>query len=136
MYYLSIFIAVLGGVIYHASMKVVPKTLNPFFSLAVIYFFAFVLSFIAMLFSTDGSRSLQDVSLRLLAPAIGVFGVELGFLLAYRVGWNVGYTSLVANGLCVLALLPISVLVMHQGLSFQKVAGIIVTFIGMALLIK
>ena len=136
MYYTSILIALVGSVIYHTSMKSIPKELNPFFGLAVIYFLAFIISIVAMFCWPDGSRRISDLQFGVGGVALGVLGIEMGFLLAYRAGWHVGYTALMVNVLSVLILLPIAIVFMKQGVTILKLAGIVLSVAGLAMLMK
>ena len=134
--FFGLLIAVAGSVIYHLSMKKLPTGLNPFFSLSAIYLGALILSLLGMLVYSDGSRQLADLKLSMIGIALGVIGIEAGFLLAYRAGWNVGYTALAVNALSVLLLLPVAMLVMKEDVSITKMIGIVLCLGGLSLLLK
>lgn len=135
--YLSAFlIAVSGCVTYHLAMKQIPANLNPFFALSVAYLIAFILSMLGVLVYPDGSRQLTDLRWSVFGVALGIIGIEAGFLLAYRAGWNVGYAALAVNVLSTLLLLPIAILVIKQGLSVSKLTGVLLCSIGLSLLLK
>lgn len=57
--------------------------------------------------------------------------LELGFLLAYRCGWNVGTASIISTVIVTLLLVPIGLIVFHEGISAKNIVGIILCVIGM-----
>ena len=135
MYYLAIIIAAAGTFIYHLSMKKLPQGLNPLFSLAIVYFMAFALCLSGMMLWPTGSKQLQ-APWSMLGIALGIIGIELGFLLAYRTGWHVGYAGITVNAISVLLLLPIAILFFKQGLTFEKIFGIVFCLAGLFFLMR
>jgi drug/metabolite transporter (DMT)-like permease len=136
MYYLALVITAIGAVIYHLSMKQLPPNLNPFFPLAVAYLGALGLCGLGLWLWPEGSRSWHDLRPSVAGVALGVVGIELGFLLAYRAGWNVGYAALAANAGAALVLAPVACLVFKEDFGWQKIAGMILSLAGMFLLMK
>jgi len=135
-YYATLGIAVLGSLTYHLAIKQAPANLNPFFALAVVYALALVLCLIGLAFYPDGSRALRDLRPSVAFVALGVVGIEVGFLLAYRAGWNVGYASLLVNAIGALVLLPIAIYWFKEGVSAAKLGGAALCLAGLALLVK
>lgn len=135
-YYLAILIAVAGNLTYHIAIKQAPTNLNPFFALAVAYFAAFVLCLVGIALYPEGSRALRDLRPSIFWVALGVVGVEVGFLLAYRLGWNIGYASLLVNVLATLVLLPITIYFFKEGVSAAKFGGVALCLAGLALLVR
>ncbi|GGX88902.1 hypothetical protein [Vogesella alkaliphila] len=136
MYFTTLLVAVAGSVTYHLSLKRLPDTLNPFFSLAVIYSLALLISLAGMALYPTGSRSLGQLNWSLLGAALGVIGIEVGFLLAYRAGWSVGYTALSANVLTTLMLLPLGYLLYREQPTLARLGGMLLCSSGMWLLLR
>ncbi|MGE5454724.1 MAG: hypothetical protein ACM3O9_05965, partial [Methylocystaceae bacterium] len=67
---------------------------------------------------------------------VAIVGLELGFLLAYRVGWNISLGSLVANSIVALALIPIGILLYHEGFEINKIIGVVLCLAGLILINK
>lgn len=136
MYLLSLAIATTGAVVYHLSMKQLPENLNPFFPLAAAYVGALALCLIGLWLWPTGSRSLSALRPSVAGVAIGVVGIEVGFLLAYRAGWNVGYAALAANAASALVLAPLACLIFKEQFTFNKAAGMALCLAGILLLVK
>ena len=93
MYYLSITIAILASAVYHFSQKATPRGVNPPISLMVTYGIALVLT--ALLLYVMPAKGGLWAEIRRLnwasyLLAIAIVGLEVGFLLVYRGGWNIG----------------------------------------------
>jgi drug/metabolite transporter (DMT)-like permease len=131
-YYPSLGIVVIGTVIYHLSIKQVPKGANPFFSLLIAYLAAAALCAVLLL----GASGEKTVSRANFGVALGVLGIEIGFLLAYRAGWSVGSASLTANVLSALILLPVGFFLYAEKLTLQRGIGVALCILGLALVVK
>ena len=136
MYYLALSIAIVSAACYHLSMKMLPGTVNPFLPLVAAYAMALVLCLIGLALWPEGSRSLSALRPSVFGVALGVVGIEIGFLLAYRAGWNVGYAALVANVCSTIILLPVGLIYFREQITPQKFAGVVLSLAGLALLIK
>lgn len=135
MYLSALLLAVAGSVIYHLSLKHVPQAVNPFLTLAVSYGLAMLLCLVGMLFS-PGSRSLLAVNWSSSGVALGILGIELGFLLAYRAGWQMGVASLSANVISTLVLLPLGFLLFREQPSLLRLGGAMVSLTGLWLMLQ
>jgi drug/metabolite transporter (DMT)-like permease len=141
MYLISISIATLSIVVYHLAMKKLPEGSNPAGVLALIYFFAFLLSCLLMFVwkSPETLNPLQivksDPKLLIFCVVLGVavVGIEGGFLLAYRAGWSPVWAPLVANAFGSAVMIPISMYFLREGISAAKVIGAIFCFVGVYL---
>jgi len=136
MYYTSLLLAVAGSVIYHLSMKQTPQNLNPFFTLAISYGAALLLCLIGLALEPAGSTRLTDLNWSVGGLALGIVGIETGFLLAYRAGWNLGYASLGSNALATMVLLPLGYWLFREHLSMARLSGAALTLGGLWLMMK
>ncbi len=135
-YYLAMLFAVVGSVIYHLCIKKIPSTVNPFFTLFVAYMGAAALCLVGLLAMGEGRRDLAAISPWHFGLALGVVGIEIGFLLAYRVGWQVGYAAISVNVLTTMILIPLGVLTYQERFTLQKAGGLAACIFGLVLLIK
>lgn len=71
-----------------------------------------------------------------LAIALAVVGIELGFLLAYRAGVNVGSAALAVNVCSALVLIPLGLWLFKEHLTPAKLAGVALSLGGLALVLK
>lgn len=130
-------IAIVATVGYHLVLKVTPAPVNPFLSLAVSYLIGATL-FIAIYATMPGSTSLRE-SLQVLnwtaiALAVTVVGLDVGFLLLYRSGFNVSFGQLVTQSAAALLLLLLGVAFFREKLSLANIGGILLCVVGLWLI--
>lgn len=134
-----ILIVVGANTLYHICAKSTPEGISPFASLALTYLVAGIVSFI-MFFLTSGQKNiLQEMAKAnwatyLLAASI-VF-LEFGYILVYRVGWQVSVASLVCNIAVAVILLFAGVLLYKEVITFRQMAGILICGVGLFLVSK
>lgn len=124
---------------YNLSQKSTPEKVNPFLTLLVTYLTAAILTIIASLFyKTDRGffESIKDLNWTSIALGISIVGLELGYLLAYRAGWNISVGSLVANIILAIILIPIGILFFKEGFGLNKIIGVAFCIFGLVLVNK
>ncbi|MBC8060328.1 MAG: EamA family transporter [Clostridiaceae bacterium] len=139
MYVFSIFLIIASNVLYNICQKSTPKSVNPFTSLLVTYLTATLLTVIAFKFNkTDKGflDSLKELNWTSFVLGISIVGLELGYLMAYRAGWNISVGSLVANIFLAILLIPIGILFFKEGFEFNKILGVAFCFLGLLLINK
>ncbi len=132
-------IAAVGNAIYHLGQKTLHPGANPMILLMAVYAVAFGLAALAAPFfqNTAGiSWKAQVFSWPVLVLGAGVLLIEIGFLLAYRVGGGLQWSGVAVNAVSALILLPIAILFFREGFSWLRVLGILMTLAGMALLTR
>lgn len=137
MYIFSIVLVVVSNVMYHLCQKSTPQKANPFSALIVTYLTAAFVSFIAFHFyKTDKGlfQSFKDLNWTSIALGFCVIGLEFGYLMAYRAGWNISVGSLVANIFLALILIPAGILFYKEGFDFNKILGAIFCIAGLVLI--
>src|SRR5262249_33309413 len=102
-------LAVAGSLVYHASAKSIPRSLDPTAALLGLYGTALAGSAIAYALLRSGPATLELS--RFWHPTVAMVGlgalmIELGFLLAYRAAWPVSVASVVTNAMVAVLLLP------------------------------
>lgn len=72
------------------------------------------------------------------SPALGmaIVGLEFGYIMAYRAGWNISVGSLVANIILALALIPVGIFFYQEGFGLNKILGAILCIAGLILINK
>lgn len=139
MYVFSIILIVASNILYNVCQKSTPENANPFSSLLVTYLIAALITAITfLLFYTDKSlvQSFEDLNWTSIALGVSIVGLEFGYLMAYRSGWNISEGSLVANILLAIMLIPIGILFYKEGFAFNKIVGVVFCMIGLVLLNK
>lgn len=139
MYFFPIFLVITSNVIYNVCQKSTPQSANPFSALLVTYLTAALLTLIAFPFyKTDKSffQSFSDLNWTSYALGAAIIGLELGYLLAYRVGWNISVGSLVANIILAIMLIPIGILFYKEGFAVNQIIGVVFCLVGLILINK
>jgi drug/metabolite transporter (DMT)-like permease len=139
MYVFSIILIVLSNILYNVCQKSTPESVNPFTALLVTYFTAAMLTAIAFLVNSADKTLLQSVkelNWTSLALGVSIVGLEFGYLMAYRSGWNISVGSLVANILLAIMLIPVGIIFYKEGFGFNKLFGVVFCLIGLFLINK
>ena len=63
-----------------------------------------------------------------------MLGIEFGYLLMYRAGWNLGIAAVLTTVLASLILVPVAVFVFKDKISWVNIAGIFVCLVGLVML--
>lgn len=135
-YYLSIALTVTSNVLYHVFLKLVPHHVHPFFSLIITYLVAAGATSVIYFFSpqklsvVDHIRELNWASYAL---GLSIIGLEVGFLLAYRSGWDISMAGLVSSTAVAVMLIPIGVFFFRETVSMVNIIGILLCLVGLAL---
>jgi multidrug transporter EmrE-like cation transporter len=78
----------------------------------------------------DAFRQLNWASFGL---ALAIAGLEFGFLLAYRAGWEVSLSAIVVNVAASLLLIPIGLFFFREKLTPVNLLGILVCILGLVM---
>ena len=130
-------LAVVSTFGYHLVIKLTPGAVNPLVSLAVTYATVTVLFAAAAVLVPDGvplRESLRQVNWTALALAATIVGLDLGFLLLYRSGFDLSLGQLVTQSVAALMLIIVGVAAFRERLSLANVAGIALCIVGLWLI--
>lgn len=136
MFYGAIALTVLSNVLYHLFQKTISPNVNPLLSLAVTYLVAAGATVLLLpMFPLQGALGAELRKLNWASVGLGavIVGLELGFLLAYRAGWNLNLASLVANTTVALLLIPLGLLVFKEQLTPLNMLGVVLAIAGLIL---
>lgn len=136
MFYAAIALTVVSNVLYHLFLKVTPSQVNPMLSLMVVYLVAALVSLGLLPFfplQETFLTELRRVNWASIGVGAAIVGLELGFLLAYRLGWNISLAGLVSNVAVGAVLLPVGLLLFRERLTAVQVVGIVVCAAGLIL---
>jgi drug/metabolite transporter (DMT)-like permease len=136
LFYLSFLIAVLSSVLYHVFQRAISPQVNPVISLLVTYITAFggtlLLLFIFPLRKSIAS-AIGQVNWASVALGVAIVGLEIGFLLAYRAGWDISVTGIATNVAAALVLVPTGLLIFRERPSTINLAGVVVCIFGLVM---
>jgi len=137
LFYFSIILAICSSAFYHFTAKSTPANVNFTISLLVTYAVAFIATLLTFpLFPVqDGvTTELKKLNWASVGLAIAVVGIEFGFLLVYRSGWNLGIAAVLVNVVASLILVPVAIFVFKDKISWVNVLGIFVCLAGLVML--
>lgn len=137
LFYFSITLAIFSSALYHFSAKSVPSNINFAISLVVTYAVALVVTIITtLLFPAENGLAfeLKQLNWSSFLLAIAIVGIEFGFLLTYRAGWNLGIAAVLVNVVASLILVPAAIYVFKDKISWINIAGIFVCLAGLMML--
>jgi len=66
--------------------------------------------------------------------AFSIVGLEIGYLLAYRYGWNVSTAALLSNTCATMMLIPIGLLFFKETHSLINYMGIVICIVGIIMM--
>jgi drug/metabolite transporter (DMT)-like permease len=138
-HFLPIAMIVFGGALYHVAQKSVPKAVNPFAAIIIAYAIGISLGVIGLAFDRSGGSlldSVKDSNWAVVALGAGALIIEVGFLQAYRAGWNVSVASVITSVSVAVILIPIGMFVFKEHLSLRSAAGIACCLLGLYLITK
>jgi multidrug transporter EmrE-like cation transporter len=137
LFYFSITLAIASSAFYHFVAKSTPSNVNFTVSLLVTYAVAFVVTLLGFFFfpATNGVTSeLKQLNWASIGLAIAIVGIEYGFLLTYRTGWNLGIAAVLVNVVASLILVPVAIFFFKNEISSVNILGILVCLVGLVML--
>lgn len=140
LYYASITIAIASNLFYYIIQKSTPENANPILSLAVTYFTAMVTCIVVFPFYPNNGQtigeSLKKLNWTSITLGVAIVGLEMGFLLAFRSGWNLSTAGIFANVVVAIILIPVGLMFFKETLRPINIAGIILCITGLILMTK
>ena len=124
---------------YHFTQKSISSAANPMVSLIVTFSTAGVASLVLLpLFLGQATVKQEVAKLNWASVVLGltIVGVDVGYLLLYRSGWNLSLASVFCGAMVALVLLPLGVLVFRERLSVSNRLGIVLALAGVYLITR
>ncbi|MCB0117793.1 MAG: hypothetical protein H6634_08295 [Anaerolineales bacterium] len=136
LFYFSITLAIASSTLYHFVAKSTPANVNFTVSLLVTYGVAFTMTLFTFFFFPTKSvmGELKLLNWASVGLAAAVMGIEFGYLLMYRAGWNLGIAAVLVTVMASLILVPVAVFVFKDKISWINLAGILVCLVGLIML--
>lgn len=133
-YIWPIVLVVLSNVVYQICAKSVPESIDPFASLTVTYSVGAVFSAVMYFILNRHGNLLHEYTK--LNPVPFIFGIilvglEVGFIYAYKAGWQVSTVSIVQSSFLAVALLFVGYLLYREQLTWNKLAGAAICLVGL-----
>lgn len=133
----SIITVIISGVMYHLCQKAISHDTHPLVSLIITYTIAIVLSCAAFsLFPLKHgiTESVRQAGWATYVLGLAIFGLEAGYLLAYRYGADLSSTAIYTNAAIAVLLIPVAMIMFRENMSLSRITGIILCIIGFILI--
>lgn len=137
LFYVSITLTIVSSALYHISQKEIPAVANPIVSIIVTYLVSLALCGALLYFVPPRNgfvAALGDLNWSSYVLALAIVGLEAGFLLVYRAGWNLGLAAVWVNVAASLILVPVALLYFRDKLNWINIVGILVCLVGLVML--
>lgn len=133
-YVWPIALVVLSNTVYQICAKSVPNGMNPFASLTITYLVGAAASgilFIAL--GTEGNLVKEYGKLNWAPFVLGIVivGLEVGWIYAYKAGWQVSTGFIIQSAFLAAALLLVGYFLYHEALTWNKLVGVAICLIGL-----
>ena len=132
-------LVILSNIVYQICAKSVPDAIHPLASLTVTYAVAAVICGVLYAIMSDGGNLLKEYSHLNWAPVvlgIVIVGLEVGFIYAYKAGWQISMASIVQSCFLAVALLVVGRLLYKEPITANKLAGMLICLFGLYLINK
>ncbi len=135
-YIWPIALVVFSNTVYQICAKSVPGGMNPFASLTITYLVAAASSAL-LFFLLGGSGLAKEYAKTNWAPfvlGIVIVGLEVGWIFAYKAGWQVSTGFIVQSAVLAGALLLVGWLLYHEAITWNKLLGVAICLVGLIFL--
>lgn len=136
-YIWPIALVVLSNTLYQICAKSVPEGMNPLASLTVTYLVGAAVSCALYFILNRNANLLREIRLTNWAPivlGIVIVGLEVGFIYAFRAGWQISMAQIVSSAVLAVILIFVGYLLYHEAITWNKIVGIIVCLAGLVLI--
>lgn len=136
-YIWPIALVILSNTLYQVCAKSVPEGMNPLASLTITYLIGAVLSCALYCILNRDANLFREIRLTNWAPivlGIVIVGLEVGFIYAFRAGWQVSVAQIVSSAVVAVMMIFVGYLLYHEAVTWNKIVGIIICLAGLVLI--
>lgn len=129
-----IVLIVFSNIVYQICAKGVPKDMDTFASMTITYLVGAVCSALVFFMMNKNGSLIEEYHKMNLAPillGVSVVGLEVGFIYAYKIGWQVSTASLVQSAILSVALLFVGAFLYHESINISKLLGAVLCLVGL-----
>ena len=126
-------LAIVTTVGYHLVMKLTPAAVNPLLSLAASYTLGAAVFLACYALAPDAPplrEALKPLNWTVFALAAMVVGLDVGFLMLYRSGFDVSLGQIVTQSAAALVLLIAGVALFREKINLANLAGVALCVVG------
>ena len=136
-YVWPIALVVLSNIVYQICAKSAPGDMDPLASLTVTYLVGALASGALYFLLHRGGNLLREYRALNWAPfvlGVVIVGLEVGFIYAYRAGWQVSRAQIVQSAVLAVCLVFVGALLYREHITWTKLAGVAICLVGLVFL--
>lgn len=125
---------VLSNTVYQICSKSIPADVHPLASVAMTYMVGAAAATVLYLVLSKGGNIIKEFShLNWASYVLGlvVIGLEVGFLFAYRAGWQVNTAATVQGAFLAISLIIVGYVLFKEPVSASKLIGVAFCLLGL-----
>ena len=133
-YLWPLILIVTANTAYQICAKSVPQNIDPYLSLIITYLMAALGSavlFFAMSRDVNVLTELGKLNWASFVFGLVLVGLEVGFIFAYRAGWQVSTLSIVQSAFLAITLIVVGFLLYKESITWSKVIGVVIVLVGL-----
>ncbi|MDD6729003.1 MAG: EamA family transporter [Eubacteriales bacterium] len=133
-YIWPIVLVLFSNTVYQICAKSVPDNVSPFATLTVTYFVGAVFSAVMHFITHPTVNILKEFTKLNWAPyvlGLVVVGLEVGWIYAYKAGWQVSEGYIVQSAILAVILIFVGFLLYREPITWNKIVGIVICLVGL-----
>ena len=127
-------LVILSNTAYQICAKSVPNNMDPLASLTITYLVGAAASAVLYFTLNRGANLVAEYGKMNWAPiALGIVivGLEVGWIYAYKAGWQVSTGFIVQSAVLAAVLIAVGYLLYREGITWNKLLGVGICLIGL-----
>lgn len=127
-------LVVLANTVYQICAKSVSDSIHPLASLTITYFVATIISAVLYFILNKGGNLFKEyaqLNWASFALGVSIIGLEVGFIYAYKAGWQVSTAAIVQSAFLGVLLIFVGVIFFKEQISWNKILGVVICLVGL-----
>lgn len=136
-YVWPIALVLLSNTVYQICAKSVPDHTSPFAALTITYLVGAIVSAMMHFITHPTVNILKEFTKMNWAPyvlGVVVVGLEVGWIYAYKAGWQVSTGSIVQSAFLSVILIFVGFILYHEPITWNKITGIGICLVGLVII--
>lgn len=133
-YIWPIVLVLCSNTIYQICSKGIPDNVSPFAALTITYVVGAILSMVMHFVTHPSSNIITEFTKMNWAPyvlGISIVGLEVGWIYAYKAGWQVNTGFIVQSAFLAVILIFVGFLLYQESITWNKIVGIGICLVGL-----
>ena len=133
-YIWPIALVLLSNTAYEICAKGVPSNASPFAALTITYAVGAIVTAVMHFITHPSANILKEFAKMNWAPYVLGFvivGLEVGWIYAYKAGWQVSTGSIVQSAFLAVILIFVGYFLYRESMTWNKIVGIVICLVGL-----